>query len=99
MIRRYSPIKPSRGTTWPPAVRQAIHARDGSCVGPRVFTLLEERCSGSLEIDHVRASGGIGLKSRSTVDNGVLLCGRCHRLKTENGKVWRPLLLAYLARQ
>ena len=52
----------------------------------------------SLESDHVRASHGTGMKSRSSEDNGVLLCGPCHRWKTEHGKEARPLLLAYLAR-
>lgn len=95
-LRRYSPIKPSRGTTWPPAVAAAIRTRDGSCVGPRVGMTGE--CAGTLAIDHVRASHAMGMKSRSTVDNGALLCGLHHQRKTENGRTWRPLLLAYLER-
>ena len=40
--------------------------------------------------------GGVGMKSRTTVDNLVALCAECHRVKTENGKVRRPELLRYL---
>lgn len=32
------------------------------------------------------------------VDNGVRLCGGHHRLKTNAGKTWRPVLLDYLER-
>jgi hypothetical protein len=95
-------MKPSAGTHWPPEVAAAIRRRDGFCVGPRAgFPELWEAdfvgWAGSFEIDHVRASGGMGMKSRSTEDNGVLLCGWCHRWKTEHGREARPLLLAYLA--
>jgi hypothetical protein len=55
-------------------------------------------CFGALEIDHVRASGAVGMKSRSTVDNGVLVCSSHHREKTENGRQWRPVLLDYIER-
>jgi hypothetical protein len=95
-MRRYSPMKPSRGTRWPAEVRGVIEDRDGSgiCVGRAVGFPVE--CAGSLDLDHVRASHGMGMKSRSTVDNGVHLCGACHRWKTEHGREARPLLLAYL---
>jgi hypothetical protein len=53
-------------------------------------------CYGALEPDHVRASGGISMKSRSTLDNGAMLCSNHHRLKTENGRTWRPILLDYI---
>jgi 5-methylcytosine-specific restriction endonuclease McrA len=55
-------------------------------------------CDGPLEVDHVRASGGLGLKSPTVRTNLVVLCMHHHRLKTEFGKTWRPLLLAYLER-
>ncbi len=100
-LRRYAPMKPSRGTVWPQEVARAIRARDKLCVGPRAgFPELWEdwRPDSPMEIDHVRASGGMGMKSRSTEDNGVLLCSWCHRWKTEHGREARPLLLAYLAR-
>lgn len=94
-MRRYQPMRASRGTTWPLAVSRAIRERDGGCVGPRVG--MDGPCSGSLEIDHVRASGAIGKKSPSVVENGAVLCGSHHRLKTEYGKTWRPRILDYIA--
>jgi hypothetical protein len=51
-----------------------------------------------LQVDHVRASGGLGMKSPATRDNLVLLCAWHHKAKTDFGRVWRPLLLAYLER-
>lgn len=91
-------IKPSRGTVWPTAESNAIYARDrGLCVGPIVG--MPEPCDGPVERDHVRASHGIGMKSESTRFNGVLLCSNVHHpMKTNAGKTWRPVLLAYLAR-
>lgn len=68
--------------------------RAGGCVGRG---RLPGECEGGLEQDHVRGSGGIGLKSRSTADNLVVLCGSHHRYKTEHGHEARPILLAYLA--
>jgi len=38
------------------------------------------------------------MKSPTHRTNMVVLCRWHHRLKTEYGKVWRPLLLAYLER-
>ena len=101
MIRRYAPLRPSIGTTWPPDVRRAILTRDDwACVSARAGLPVTQTCwdAGALEIDHVRASHGIGMKSPSTVDNGVALCPPCHRWKTLNGRVARPLLLAYIER-
>jgi len=92
-VRRYSPLKPSSGTRISPEIRLAIYQRDGGCVGRKCF---EGECAGALEIDHVRASHGIGLKSRTTLDNLVALCGVHHRWKTEHGREARPILLAYL---
>ena len=93
-MRRYAPIKASRGTTWPLAVQVQIRHRDGVCVGPRIG--MPGECFGALEIDHVRASGGMGMKSRSTVDNGTLLCSTHHRIKTEHGREWRPRLIEWI---
>jgi hypothetical protein len=102
-LRRYQPLKPSRGTQWPRDVRATIVARDGGrCVCARAGFPLEviARCPVyPVELDHVRASGGISMKSRSTVDNGVCLSGPCHRWKTANGRTARPLLLAYIAQR
>ena len=94
MLRRYSPMKPSRGTTIPAAMRLAVLQRDGRCVGatlgwPGTHSL-------ALEIDHVRASGALGKKSATEPGNLVALCGECHRWKTDHGRAARPQLVAYL---
>jgi 5-methylcytosine-specific restriction endonuclease McrA len=79
-----------------PEVYAAVRQRDGGCVGPRVG--LVGRCGGPIEVDHVRASGGLGMRSRSTLDNLVSLCQTHHRYKTEHGREVRPILLAYIER-
>lgn len=93
-LRTYGPMKKSRGTVIPPTLRIAVLERDRGCVGARFS---ETRCAGGLELDHVRASHGIGMKSRTEADNLVALCGSHHREKTNNGRTVRPILLAYLA--
>lgn len=93
-MRRYGPMKQSRGTVIPSDVRKSVVARDKVCVG--LIAGLPGDHGGTLELDHVRASHGIGMKSASTEDNLVLLCARHHRWKTENGREARPMLLAYL---
>ena len=96
MIRRYSTPKPSRGTTWPTAESDAIVDRDrGRCVGPAAGFVGD--CYGGVERDHVRASHGMGMKSESTRQNGVLLCSVHHAWKTVHGREGRALLLDYLA--
>ena len=106
-LRRYAPMRKSRGTTWPYLDARVIVTRDGGrCVAEQAGLLrlagmmgVALECQGTpVEKDHVRASGGLGMKSRSTYDNGVLLCPPCHRFKTEHGRVARPQLLAYLDR-
>lgn len=94
MIRRYAPIKPSRGTVIPQSLRSQVRAADKGCVGPRVG--MPGDCFGGLEIDHVRASGGIGMKSPTEFGNCVLLCSTHHRVKTNSGKTWRPVLVEYI---
>lgn len=95
-MRRYAPITKSRGTVIPAAVRSAVLERDGrSCVGPRVGMTAD--CYGALELDHVRASGGIGMKSATDLGNLVALCSTHHREKTDHGRRWRPALLDYIA--
>jgi len=76
------------------ALRLAVLERDQGCVG---FGRLPGACEARLELDHVRASGGLGMKSRTTLDNLVALCSGHHRWKTEHGREARPILLAYLA--
>ncbi len=94
-LRRYTPIKASRGTVIPPKVRAEVQARDHGCVMARLALWVP--CAGQLELDHVRASGGIGMKSESAPENLVTLCSAHHRIKTLEGRKWRPKLLAYLA--
>ena len=95
-MRRYAPLKPSRGTTWPTEESDAIYARDlGRCVGPEAGFVGD--CYGGVERDHVRASHGMGMKSESTRENGVLLCSVHHAWKTVHGREGRALLLDYLA--
>lgn len=95
-MRRYAAIAPSRGTQIPATMRLLVLDRDRGCVGPSVG--MPGDCYGTLELDHVRASHGIGMKSRTAPDNLVTLCGGHHRTKTEAGRTWRPVLLDYLSR-
>lgn len=96
-LRRYQPLKPSAGTRIPTSVRIAVLFRDLACVGVTLGWSSHRQGPYVLELDHVRASHGTGMKSPSTEDNLVALCGDCHRWKTEHGREARPLLLAYLA--
>lgn len=93
-LRRYAPMAPSRGTVIPNALRIAVLVRDQGCIGYRLSWPGE--CAGALELDHVRASHGMGMKSRTEADNLVSLCGAHHKYKTEHGRETRPALLAYL---
>lgn len=86
-------MKPSHGTVIPPSMRKRVVARDRGCVG---HNLLPGQCAGPLELDHVRASHGMGMKSETVESNLVALCGVHHRWKTANGRDARPILLAYL---
>lgn len=102
-LRRYAPMKPSAGEVIPARVRIAVRARDRYCVCdragfPEEVQLMCRQNYGSDEMDHVRASHGIGMKSESTADNLVLLSPWAHRWKTEHGREARMLLLAYLER-
>ena len=97
MLRRYPSTRhrgASRPDPVPPAVRALVRERDRGCVFTRLA--IPHECLGALELDHVRASGGLGLRSRSTPDNLVLLCPAAHRAKTLDGRRWRPVLLAWI---
>jgi len=98
MLRRYSPLKPSAGTTIPSDIRALVMARDGYRCVMRALDPAHV-CVGGLELDHVRASGALGRKSRTTPDNLVVLCAGAHRHKTLHGREVRPVLLAYLERK
>ncbi len=93
-IRRLTPLRPSRGTLIPPDLRFDVYRRDRGCVGRRVG--MPGDCVGLYELDHVRASGALGRKSETSIDNLVSLCAYHHRLKTMEGRRWRPRLIAYL---
>ena len=98
MLRRYPPQNRRRArlTLDPvhPSVRAYVRARDRGCAFARLG--IPHDCVGRLELDHVRASGALGLRSPSTPDNLVLLCPVAHRAKTLNGRRWRPVLLAWI---
>lgn len=88
-------MRQSAGTVIPLAVRHEVAARDGqACIGALVG--MPGPCGGTYELDHVRASGAVGMKSPTTAANLVRICAAHHRTKTEAGRVWRPKLLAYL---
>lgn len=91
-MRRYTSLRPSAGTRIPPEVRLAVLQRDQGCV---LFGAGD--CAGALELDHVRASHGVGMKSPTVAENLVTLCGSHHRWKTEHGREARPILLDYLS--
>ena len=100
MLRRYPPRDrrgdPRSPDPVPPGVRAQVRARDRGCVFMQLG--IPHDCFGRLELDHVRASGGLGMRSRSTADNLVLLCPSAHRIKTLAGRRWRPVLLAWIER-
>lgn len=75
-------------------MRAHVRARDRGCVFSHLG--IPHPCLGALELDHVRASGGLGLRSPSTPDDLVLLCPAAHRIKTLAGRRWRPILLAWI---
>ncbi|MGA2513419.1 MAG: HNH endonuclease signature motif containing protein [Candidatus Limnocylindrales bacterium] len=77
-------------------MRAQVWARDQGCVFAQLG--VPHDCFGRLELDHVRASGGLGIRSASTPDNLVLLCPWAHREKTLEGRRWRPVLLAWIER-
>lgn len=100
VIRHERKLK--RDTDEERAEKQHVRDRDRGCVAARSaiaygFPQPEHGCQGPLEVDHVRASGGLAMKSPTVRTNMVTLCSWHHRLKTEYGKTWRPILLAYLA--
>ena len=88
-------LKPSKGTVVPPAMRHYVLARDNGCVGPRLG--FPGACGGPCDPDHVRSSGGIGMKSPTEPWNLASLCRLVHHpWKTEHPREARPRLIAYL---
>jgi 5-methylcytosine-specific restriction endonuclease McrA len=96
MWRRWSrPARPWQDPI-PPEVRAYVRERDEGCVFARLA--IPHECFGQLELDHVRSSGGLGLRSPSTPDNLVVLCPAAHFAKTLDGRPWRPVLVEWIER-
>lgn len=85
--------RPSSRDRVTPDTYESVRARDGGCVGPRAG--LPGGCSGPMELDHV-VNGGMAYRGPSTAENLATLCSSHHRWKTENARVGRDLLVAYL---
>lgn len=90
-MRRRGAMKASQGTTWPPAVRAHVREHQWGCLG--ALAGMGGPCIGELELDHVRASGGVGMKSDSIAVNAAHMCLVHHDEKTMNGRIWRPALI------
>jgi hypothetical protein len=90
-LRRRTPLAPSRGTTWPAEVRAHVATHQRRCIGP--LAGMQGLCSPGIELDHIRASHGTGMKSESVATNAAQLCSWHHDLKTRNGRIWRERLL------
>lgn len=98
-LTRKRPMRKSRGTQWPTAVREHVREHQGwGCIGP--LAGMPEACIGPrVELDHVRASHGVGMKSPSVATNAARLCAAVHHpMKTNDGERWRPELLKVIAR-
>lgn len=95
MIRRYAPIKQSAGTRWDPEVRAHVSRHQPPCIGP--LAGMPGVCMGGSDLDHVRASHGMAMKSESIASNGARMCGAHHLLKTNAGRTWRPILIGLVA--
>jgi hypothetical protein len=97
MLWRYKPLSRSASAgPVPPDVRERVMARNRGCVFAHLG--IDHPCGRWVELDHVRASGALGRRSRSTVDNLVSLCPAAHREKTLHGRRWRPVLLDWIER-
>lgn len=96
------PPKVKRDTLDEANEKRYVRSRDKGCVAGRAYGFGPASsgmgCQGRLDVDHVRASGGLGLKSETHRRNMVVLCRHHHDAKTQYGKTWRPLLIAYLER-
>mgnify|MGYP001245849836 FL=1 len=82
-----------------PEVYHHVRNRDGwGCIGPAVG--MPGTCSGWIDLDHIRNGGGLGLRGPSTPENLASLCSRTHHpMKTAEARIWRPLLVAEVARR
>jgi hypothetical protein len=79
----------------------AVYGRDISCIAGRIGmpgicgSQFGPQANPPLELDHVNGSG-LGKRGPSIPENLVLLCGLHHRMKTEQARVWRPVINEYL---
>ena len=96
-MRRTS-LRPSRGTVWPPDVREHVKSHQPPCIGELTDPPMPGICWPPSELDHFRASGGIGVESLSIATNAARLCHAHHEVKTHDARTWRPRLLTVIAR-
>ena len=94
---RRTALRPSAGTRWPQTVREHVATHQPPCIGELTDPPMPGICWPPSELDHVRASGGIGMKSDSIATNAARLCHAHHELKTHEARTWRPRLLAVIA--
>ena len=97
-LRRSAPLTRSAGTRWPAEVREHVREHQPRCIGPLTDPPMPDECWPPDEMDHVRASGGIQMKSESIATNAARVCHRHHEMKTHDGRTWRPRFLAVIAR-
>lgn len=93
-MRRRSSLKASSGTVWPVEVREHVRVHQAGCIGP--IAGMPGHCDGETQLDHVRASHAVGMKSKSIATNAARVCNWHHDMKTRQGKLWRPRLLSIM---
>lgn len=94
-LRRMAPMKSTGGTGFPADVKAHVREHQRECMGALVG--MPGPCMGQVENDHVRASGGISMKSDSIATNCARMCSWHHSIKTREGRRYRPLLIAKIA--
>lgn len=95
-LHRRTPLRPSRGTVWPPKVIAHVHEHQEGCIGP--LAGMPEPCAGGIQHDHLRASHATGKKSLSIAVNCARLCGLVHHPMKTTDAAWRGPLLSAIAR-
>jgi 5-methylcytosine-specific restriction endonuclease McrA len=69
------PARATRSSPIPPDVAAQVRARDGGCVGRRVFGIPTAACVGGLHLHHIRRRSQGG---QHVAGNLVMLCASCH---------------------
>lgn len=93
-LRRRTPLRATRRAQpedFSAETRRRARERDRGCLGPRVG--MPEPCLGEIQLDHIRASGALSVKSRNSLDNAASLCVSHHDRKGREGRTWRPRLI------